>query len=157
MKRLVTSIAVLLLSLGNLGFSEVASFNKCKLTDVKGKQSDARLILNDTEKNLVIQVSDRDLVTIPFENPDKFSYEFTKKHRVTQGAIVMVASLGAGAIVMLTQSKSHWLYIDYHEQGVPKSVVLRLDKSEYQNVVSSVTERTGKAVQMLGDPGKKKN
>ena len=40
----------------------------------------------------------------------------------------MVASLGAGAIVMLTKPKSHWLYIDFHEQNAPKSVVLRMDK-----------------------------
>jgi hypothetical protein len=157
MKRLITVIAVVMLTLANLGFAEVASFNKCKLADVKGKQSDARLILNDTDKNLVIQVSDRNLVTVPFENVDKFSYEFTKKHRVTEGAIVMIASLGAGAIVMLTKSKSHWLYIDYHEQGAPKSVVLRMDKSEYQKIISSVKVHTGKEVQMLGDPGKVKD
>jgi hypothetical protein len=46
----------------------------------------------------------------------------------------MVASLGAGAIVMLTKSKTHWLYIDFHEQSNAKSVVLRMDKNEYKEV-----------------------
>jgi hypothetical protein len=68
----------------------------------------------------------------------------------------MIASLGAGAIVMLTQSKSHWLYIDYREQNAPKSLVLRLDKKDYQKVIASIKEHTGKDVQMLGDAGKKK-
>jgi len=36
---------------------------------------------------------------------DKFTYEYTKKHRVTQGATIIVASLGAGAIVMLTNPR----------------------------------------------------
>ena len=27
----------------------------------------------------------------------------------------MIASLGAGGVVMLTKSKSHWFYVDYHE------------------------------------------
>ena len=77
---------------------------------------------------MAVQVADRDFVTVAYDQLDEFSYEYTKKHRITQGAVVMVASLGAGAIVRLTKSKSHWLYIDYHEQSVPKSVVLRMDK-----------------------------
>jgi len=156
MKKLITLIAVFLLTMNALGFAEETSFGTCKLADAKGKQADARLTLNDTSKNLVIRVSDRDLVAIPYESLDKFSYEYTKKHRITQGAIVMVASLGAGAIVMLTKSKSHWLYIDYHEQDAPKSIVLRLDKSDYQKVIESIKTHTGKDVQMLGESGKTK-
>ena len=53
---------------------------------------------------------------------DKLSYEYTKKHRITTGALVMIFSLGAGAVVMLTKSKSNWLYIDYHEQDAKKTV-----------------------------------
>ncbi len=68
----------------------------------------------------------------------------------------MVASLGAGAIVMLTKSKSHWLYIDFHEQNVPKSVVLRMDKNEYQKIIDAVKTHTGKEVEFLGDAGKNK-
>jgi hypothetical protein len=56
----------------------------------------------------------------------------------------MVASLGAGAIVMLTKSKSHWLYIDFHEQSNPKTVVLRMDKKEYNNIFGAIKTHTGK-------------
>lgn len=156
MKKLITVIAIFLLTLNNIGLAQETSFNTCKLADAKGKQADARLILSDSDKNLVIRVSDRDLAVIPYEKVDKFSYEFTKKHRVTQGAIVMIASLGAGAIVMLTKSKSHWLYIDYHEQNAPKSLVLRLDKSDYQKIIASLKTHTGKDVEMLGEEGKTK-
>ena len=156
MKKAIAVTAAFLLTLNTLGLAEETSFNTCKLADVKGKQADARLTLSDANKNLLVRVSDRDLVTIPYENLDKFSYEYTKKHRITQGAIVMVASLGAGAIVMLTKSKSHWLYIDYREQNVPKTLVLRLDKSDYKNVIASIKTHTGKDVEMLGDSGKAK-
>jgi hypothetical protein len=64
----------------------------------------------------MVRVAERDFVIVPYDQIDKFSYEYTKKHPITQGAMVMVASLGAGAIVMLTKSKSHWLYIGFHEQ-----------------------------------------
>ena len=68
----------------------------------------------------------------------------------------MVASLGAGAIVMLTKSKSHWLYIDFREQNAPKSVVLRMDKNEYKKIFEAVKTHTGKDVEFLGDAKDKK-
>ncbi len=150
MKRI---IAVLLttLVLGNLSIAEETAFNRVKLTDAKGKQADARLIFSDNDKNVVIRVADRDVIMIPYQQLDKFSYEYTKKHRITQGALVMVASLGAGAIVMLTKSKSHWLYVDYHEQSVPRSLVLRMDKKEYKDIFIAVKSHTGKEVEFLGD------
>jgi len=150
MKRIVSVLLIVLVAI-NLGIAEETAFSGVKLADAKGKQADARLIFSDSNKNLVVRVADRDFVTVPYDQLDKFSYEYTKKHRVTQGAIVMVASLGAGAIVMLTKSKSHWLYIDFHEQGAPKSMALRIDKKEYKNIFEAVKTHTGKEVEFLGD------
>lgn len=124
-------------------------FSKIKVADPTGKQVDARLVFSDANKNVVVRVANRDFVTVPYDHVDKFSYEYTKKHRITQGAVVMVASLGAGAIVMLTKSRSHWLYIDFHEDNAAKSVVLRMDKKEYQSILDAVRTHTGKDVEML--------
>jgi hypothetical protein len=142
------------LAVANFSLAEETTF-KVKLADAKGKQAEANMILSDNNKNIVVRVADRDAVTIPYDQIDKFSYEYTKKHRITQGAIVMVASLGVGAIVMLTKSKSHWLYIDFHEQTTPKSVVLRMDKNDYKNICASLKTHTGKEVQFL-EPEKEK-
>jgi hypothetical protein len=150
MKRMLSVLLTGVL-LSGAAFAEETAFNGVKVADAKGKQTDARLIFSDNNKNMVVQVSDREFVTIPYDQVDKFSYEYTKKHRITQGAIVMVASLGAGAIVMLTKSKSHWLYIDFHEQNAPKSVVLRMDKKEYKNIFAAVKTHTGKEVEFLQD------
>jgi hypothetical protein len=133
------------------------AFSGVKLADPKGKQTDARLIFSDANKTLVVKVADREVVSVPYDQLDKFSYEYTKKHRITQGAVVMVASLGAGAIVMMTKSKSHWLYIDFHEQNAPKSVVLRMDKKEYKHIFDAVKTHTGKDVEFLGDAKSKEN
>ena len=119
----------------------------------KGKQTDATLTFSDNNKKLVVRVADQDFVAIPYDQLDKVSYEYTKKHRVAQGAIVMVASLGAGAIVMMTKSKSHWLYIDFHEQDAPKSVVLRMDKNSYKSICDAVKTHTGKEVEFPKDGG----
>jgi hypothetical protein len=150
MKRIVGVLLIVLAAI-NFGIAEETAFTGVKLADAKGKQADARLIFRDNNKNLVVQVADRDFVTVPYHEIDKVSYECTKKHRVTQGAIVMVASLGAGAIVMLTKSKSHWLYVDFHEHNVPKSMVLRMDKHQYTKIFEAVKTHTGREVEFLGD------
>jgi len=153
MKRTIAVLLTMLVTI-NLSFADETSFRGVKIADAKGKQADATLFFSDNNKNVVVRVADRDFVTIPYDQLDKFTYEYTKKHRITQGAIVMVASLGAGAIVMMTKSKSHWLYVDFHEQNIPKSVVLRMDKNEYKNIIEAVKTHTGKEVEMVGDAGK---
>lgn len=154
--RTIIPVLLVICAVINLSLAEETAFRGVKLADAKGKQADASLIFSDNNKNLVVRVADRDFVTMHYEQIDKCSYEYTKKHRITQGAIVMVASLGAGAIVMLTKSKSHWLYVDFHEQNVPKSVVLRMDKNEYKKIIDAVKTHTGKEVEFLGDAGKTK-
>jgi hypothetical protein len=145
------------LVLSGVTFGEDAVFSKVKVADPTGKQVDARLVFSDADKNLAVRVAERDFVTVPYNQVDKISYEYTKKHRIMQGAVVMVASLAAGAIVMLTKSKSHWLYIDFHQENAAKSVVLRMDKNEYKNILDAVKSHTGKDVEMLQDEkGKKK-
>lgn len=129
-------------------------FGNVKLTDPKGKLADAKLVFSDANKSIVIRVADRDVATIPYANIDKLSYEYTKKHRITSGAIVMVFSLGAGAIVMLTKSKSNWFYIDYHDKESKELIVLRLEKKDLQTIFQAAKDHTGKEVINLGDAGK---
>ena len=150
----ITGLIIAALLLSNVSSADETAFN-VKLADAKGKQADARLVFSDDSKNVAVRVADREFVTVPYDQLDKFSYEYTKKHRITQGAIVMVASLGAGAIVMLTKSKSHWLYIDYHEENVPRSVVLRMDKNDYKKIFDAVKTHTGKDVEFMGDAKEK--
>lgn len=154
---LLGAVLMLIVGISKLTTAEEAAFNGVKVADAKGKQTDARLIFSDSNRTLFVKVTDREFVNIAYSQLDKFSYEYTKKHRITQGAVVMVASLGAGAIVMMTKSKSHWLYIDYHEQDVPKSLVLRMDKNEYKKIFDAVKTHTGKEVEFVGEAKGKAN
>ena len=123
------------------------SFHKSKLADVKGKQANIDLIFSDPKESIIVNVAaGHTIASIPYAATDKLSYEYSKHHRIKQGAIVMVASLGAGAIVMLTSSKSHWLTIEYHEENAPKTLVLRMDKSEYQKILKTAKTATGKDI-----------
>ena len=153
MKSILVITSAVLLVANSLGYAEDVTFGNVKLADAKGQQTNAKLIFSDSTKSVVIQVSDRDLVSIPYANLDKLSYEYTKKHRITSGAITMVFSLGAGAIVMLTKSKSNWLYFDYHDQDSKRTVVLKLEKKDLQNIFEAAKTHTGKDVVDLGNAG----
>lgn len=154
MKRFI-AVCLVIFTLLSLSVAEQTTFRGVKVVDARNKQADANLVFNDPDKKMVVRVADRDFMTIPYDQLDKVSYEYTKKHRITAGALVMIASLGAGAVVMLTSSKSHWLYVDYHEQTVPKTLVLRMDKKEYKDIMAAYPVHTGKEVENLGKAQKK--
>ena len=97
-----------------------------------------------------------DLVTIPYAQIDRCSYEFTKHHRIKQGAVVMVAGIVPGGVVMMTKSKSHWLEIDYRDQDLPKTYVVRMDKHDYLHILDAVKTHTGKDAEILGNADKRK-
>lgn len=143
--------AIVLCCAVSIARADDIAYRNVKLADAKGKQTDASLLFSDSNKAMVVRVADRDFISIPFDGIDKISYEYSKKHRITQGALVMVASLGAGAVVMLTKSKSHWLYVDYHQEGAPRSLVLRMDKKNYKKILDTAGTQTGKQVAFLGD------
>ena len=155
MRRLL--LIGLALCAASMALGEDVAFRKVKLADATGKQAEADLIFSEGSKTLVVRVAERDVVTIPYEKIDKLSYEYTKKHRITTGALVMLASLGAGAVVMLTKSKSHWLYVDYHQTVDPASLVLRMDKRNYKQILEVAQTQTGKQVEYLGDVKHKKH
>lgn len=83
---------------------------------------------------------------IPYQSIGSMSYEMAQRHRVAEGAALMVASLGAGAVLMTTKTKSHWLAIEYKTDAGPQTAILQLHKSEYGSVVQTVESRTGKKV-----------
>jgi len=126
-------------------------FRRTELVDAKGKPTAADLVFETAQKRMLVEVAGRSLLDIPYASVEKLTYDYSKQHRIKEGAIVMVASLGAGAVVMMTSSKSHWLTIEYHDGGAVKSVVLKLSKKEYKDVLRTARAQTGKDIEFLKD------
>lgn len=142
--------------LSTAGSAQDMAFRKTKVADAKGKQAPADLVFRQSKQCVEVSVAGHQIAEIPYSTIDKFSYEYTKQHRIKQGAVVMVASLGAGAVVMLTKSKSHFLTVEYRDGAAAKELVLRMDKSEYKTILDTVKAQTGKEVEFLADAGSKK-
>ncbi len=127
------------------------TFSKIRMMVPEGRRARERqvdLVFSDN-RYMLVRRGTLELASVAFDSIDKIDYEYAKRHRVTEGAMVMVASLGAGAIVMLTKSTSHWLSVDFHKDGQRKQLVLRLDKGDYRAVIAAAEQKTQKKVNVL--------
>ena len=147
LRRTILSVT-LILTLALSCEAQQTTFNKSKYSSAKqSKEVDVSLSITDSNIQIKAKKGAAIDTDIPFANIDSLSYEFAQRHRVAEGAAVMVLSLGAGAVLMATKTKSHWLAIEYHNGDTKDEAVLQLDKSEYKEIVATLEAKTGKKVE----------
>jgi len=147
LRRTILSVT-LILTLALSCEAQQTTFNKSKYSSAKqSKEVDVTLSITDSNIQIKAKKGTAIDTDIPFANIDSLSYEFAQRHRVAEGAAVMVLSLGAGAVLMATKTKSHWLAIEYHNGDTKDEAVLQLDKSEYKEIVATLEAKTGKKVE----------
>lgn len=134
--------------------AEETSFRHVKVPDQKGRQINAILTFSDARKAVEIQPEKGDNVGIPYAAIEKFSYEFSKRHRVNEKTIA-TAPIGIGAVVMLTKSRTHWLEIDYQHDQLTRAYVVRMDKKNYIRILDAIKAHTGKDPEILGNANKR--
>lgn len=126
------------------------TFKKTKMVDGKGKEVPVELDFDRVEKRLTVRTKKTVLAEAPYDTIDTLQYELSARRRVKEGAVVMIASLGVGAVVMLTKSKNHWLYVNQKPGGAKATTLtLKLDKSEFEKVMKVAAAETGKTVEKL--------
>ncbi len=155
----ITATPLLCLILCALASGEETSFRRINVPDAKGNLRKAVLTFSDNRKAVEVHVAKQrkhpeTTVSIPYAQIDKFTYEFTKQHRINDGTVA-TAPIGVGAALMLTKSKSHWLEIDYRDQDIPKSYVVRMDKKNYIRVLDAAKAHTDKDPEILGNANKR--
>jgi len=152
--RRIFKVLFLLSIAGVLCSAEETSFRHIKVVDAKGRENKAVLTFSDNDKAVEVQPAKGNTVSIPYAAITKFSYEFTKRHRVNEGT-VFTAPIGIGAVAMLTKSRSHWLEIDYQDQDLPRAYILRMDKKNYIRILDAIKSHTGKDTEILGNANKR--
>jgi len=156
MKKLVLAIAYVGV-VASVATAADQAFQGTQMPDLKGKQIPVSLLFSENRRAIEASAGGRLIAAVPYAAIDTISYEYTKRHRITQGAVIMVASLGAGAVVMLTQSKKHFLTIEFHDGTATKELVLRMDKSEYKDILTTAEVQTGKNVDFVKATAPRKN
>jgi hypothetical protein len=153
-KRISSAVLVTLFAV-NLGLAEETSFQRVKVPDTQGRQIRAVLTFSDNDKAVEVRPLKGEVVSIPYAQIDKFSYEYTRNHRINDTSMVM-APIGVGVVMMMTKAKNHWLEIDYRDQDVPKTYVVRMDKQNYLRILDAVKSHTGKDAEVLGNADKRR-
>jgi hypothetical protein len=154
MKQVVTLAIVIGLLFTSNGFASDVSFKKAKFLTVKDKKQkelDVELRITDTKFVLLDRKTSQPEAEIPYESVKNMSYELANRHRVAEGAVLMVASLGAGAVLMMTKTKSHWLAVEYRNGDADKLAVIRMHKDEYGDIIAAIESKTGKKVEVLSE------
>ena len=151
----IASLALVILFVIAFAFADETSFHRIHVADSKGKQVRADLTFSDQRKAVEVHAVKGNGISIPYSQIDKFSYEYTKRHRISESSIA-TAPLGIGAIAMFTKSRSHWLEIDYFDaRNVRQAYVLRMDKNDYLHILEAAKIHTGKEPEVLGNADKR--
>ena len=133
-----------------LAAAEEDTFRHVQVPSSQGELKNGSLTFNDINRQLIVRTSDGRLLSVPYGQIDKISYEYTKKRRFKQGASIAMLSPGTGIIVAFTKSKNHWLEIDFHDENALGALVLKLDKRDYKRVCDATKAHTGKDVLIAG-------
>ena len=139
----------------SLGRAEETSFRHVKVPDPQGHQSKAILTFSDNDKAVEIRPAKGSPVTIPYGQIDRFSYQYTRKHHIRRALLVGAILPPAGVVIYFTKSKTHWLEIDYHDQDVPKILLLRMNRHDRVHILEAVNRHTGKDAEILGNVNKR--
>lgn len=125
-----------------------------KVPDAKGRQINATLTFSDSRQMVEIHPEKDKGLNIPYAAIEKFSYEFTKHHRINEKTIA-TAPIGIGGVMMLTKARTHWLEIDYRQQEITKAYVIHMDKKNYIRILDAIKTHTGKDPEILGNANKR--
>lgn len=142
--RAVAALCLAALTLAPSSLAQDTTFSKTRYSSVK-QPKEADVILTITDSKILVKAKEANGIAleIPFSSIDSMSYEVAVRHRVAEGA--MLGSL----LLMTTKTKSHWLDLEYREGDAKQLTTLRLDKSEYQQVIETLEAKIGKKIATL--------
>jgi hypothetical protein len=52
-------------------------------------------------------------------------------------------------MLISSRENCHWLYLEYHQGQIPQSIVLRMHKDEYKQILEAMKTHAGKDVVMV--------
>ncbi len=173
-------VAIILIALVGsvVGIGQSQTFPNTQMLTANGKEVAVYLGFDEPRKRLTVKLHKKTPFTsvpgntvadVPYSAIEKLFYGQAMRHRAKGGAgamgvgcidnpallITCPASIGVGAMAMLTKGKEHWFYVEYRQEASTKNLTPRLSKSEYKQVLKTAKEQTGKDVQALTLPAQR--
>jgi hypothetical protein len=124
-------------------------FHSARLSRLDSNQ-EPRIDLTLSDSSCLVREPKATPIEIRYSSIQKITYQYSRHRRTASGLVVAGLSPLAGIIVMSSKTKSHWLVFDYDQNGESKSLVLRLDKSDYKEILDTLEAKSGKHVDSSG-------
>jgi serine/threonine-protein phosphatase 6 regulatory ankyrin repeat subunit B len=124
------------------------SFKKLSLLLPDGGIEDAELVFMADQRVIAVRCLYHGGFRIPYDKVVGLVQSLTDR-KVNTTAV----ALGGVAGLLFTKGKQHYLYINYQEDGAVLQIGLRLDKSEWQQVLDVAHAETGKTIETAGPAG----
>jgi hypothetical protein len=144
---IIPRAAALILILVSVSSAQDAVFEKSALMEATGvKTTPVTLIVSNT--GVTLQSKDQMpavILELPYSTINNLGYTF-----VDRGKAWLFPVMGVSALFI--KGQNHWLVIESSAKAGNGPTVLRLDKTEYREVIAALTARSGKRVEMLA-PG----
>lgn len=139
----LAALCLAVVILAPAGRAQDVAFSKTRYSSVK-QPKEADVVLTITDSKILIKGEKADGIDleIPYSTIDSMTYEVAARHRTE---IIGISP----AMALALKTKSHWLDIEYHQGDSKQLTTLRLDKSEYQEVIATLEARTGKHIAAL--------
>jgi hypothetical protein len=145
--RIIPRAVGLALVLLSVSCAQDAIFERSAWIGASGvKTTPVDLIVSNT--GVTIRSKDKTpsvILDLPYSSINSLGYTF-----VEHGKAALFPLLGVSALFI--KGQSHWLVIESSAGPGNQPAVLRLDKTEYREVIAALTARSGKRVEMLA-PG----
>ena len=131
-------------TVGRISSGEIV-FKKSKLMVQIGNESkerNVRLLLSDEAFYVKDDKDGQIIERIPYESIQEVVYERSEHARIK-------TAIYLSPLALFSKGKKHWLSMAWIEEGKRKSLVLKLDKNNYEQIISSVETKTGREIQRI--------
>ena len=145
--RTLPRFAGLTLILLSVSCAQDAIFERSAWIGASGvKTTPVELIVSNT--GVTVRSKDKTpsvILELPYTSIHNLGYTFVEHRKAS-----LLPIMGASALFI--KGQSHWLVIESGAAAGNRPTVLRLDKTEYREVIAALTAKSGKRVEMLA-PG----
>ena len=145
--RIIRRTAGLALVLLSISWAEQAIFDKSTLIATGGaKPTPVSLIISDVGVTIRSKAKTASVIfDLPYGIINKIRYGYLDQRKASLLPLI-------GITALFIKGQSHWLVIESTAGSVNDTTVLRLDKTEYRDVLAALNSKSGKDVEMLA-PG----
>ena len=145
--RIISPAAALVLVFLSVSYAQDAIFVKSALVGASGTKTTP---VDLTVTNQGVKITSKNtppivLVDLPYSSISALSYTYAPQSKAWLTPVMGISAL-------MVKGQSHWLVIEPAAGSAQEKTVLRLDKTEYLEVVAALTARSGKHVEMVA-PG----